>query len=391
MRRNLFGGSAFIALVTALGVGSVLLERAAAVQTVGVEAPVFEVDPLWPKPLPNHWVMGWVVGVAVDSRDHIWVVHQPNKLEPAELWGATGLSSCCFGAPPILEFDQAGKLLGHWGGPGQGYDWMDSSHGITADAKGNIWLGGNGQADAQVLKFTQAGKFMLQIGRPGASKGSNDTNNVNKATKVAVDPETNEVFVADGYSNKRVVVFDADTGKYKRHWGAYGNRPDDTDPGLYNPDAPPAKQFRSPVHCVALSNDGFVYVCDRRNNRVQVFRKNGTFVKEAFFAKRTQGDGAVNDIAFSRDPDQKYIYMADGSNHVVYIVQRETLEVLATFGDGGRQPGQFYAVHSIATDSSGNVFTAETRRGQRVQKFLFKGTRPVGKKDQGVLWPDRTS
>ena len=315
MKRNLLVAAAFLTLMAVLGVGSVMLERRAGVQAAGVQAPMFEVDPMWPKPLPNHWVMGWTVGVGVDREDHVWVVHQANKLEPPELWGADKSSSCCFAAPPVLEFDQAGNLIGHWGGPGPGYDWMDSNHGITVDYKGNVWIGGNGQGESQVLKFTQSGKFLLQLGHPNQSKGSNDVENLNKATKVIVDPATNEAYVSDGYSNKRVIVFDAETGKYKRHWGAYGHKPDDTNLGKYDPDAPPAQQFRNPVHGLEISNDGFVYVCDRVNDRLQVFRKDGTFVKEAFFAKRTLGDGSVFDVAFSKDPEQKYIYIADGSNN----------------------------------------------------------------------------
>jgi DNA-binding beta-propeller fold protein YncE len=388
MRRMAIVAGAFAALLVALGTGAALLDSKTAAASE-VQAPRFEVDPLWPKPLPNHWIMGWTVGVGVDAQDHVWVVHQANKLEPSEIWGAARppLSACCSPAPPVLEFDPAGNLVGHWGGPGQGYDWLDSNHGVTIDYKGNVWVAGNGQTEHHVLKFTRAGKFLLQIGRPGQSKGSNDVENLNKATKVVIDQTADEAFISDGYGNKRMVVYDAETGKYKRHWGAYGNKPDDANPGPYNPDAPPAKQFRNPVHCVSISNDGLVYVCDRANDRIQVFRKDGTFVKEAFIEKRTLGDGSVFDIAFSRDPQQKYMYVADGSNDKIHVLQRDTLEVLTTFGDGGRQPGQFYAVHSIASDSKGNIFTAETRRGQRVQRFVYKGLGPVTKRDQGVVWP----
>ena len=184
-----------------------------------------------------------------------------------------------------------------------------------------------------------------------------------------------------------MIVFDADTGKYKRHWGAYGHKPDDTNPGPYNPDAPPAQQFRNPVHCAQLANDGLLYVCDRTADRIQVFKTDGTFVKETFVAKETLGDGSVFDIAFSKDPQQKYLYLADGSNMKIHIFERDTMQELTTFGDGGRQPGEFYAVHSIDTDSKGNLFTTETYRGQRVQKFRYKGLAAVTKKDQGVVWP----
>jgi DNA-binding beta-propeller fold protein YncE len=238
-----------------------------------------------------------------------------------------------------------------------------------------------------LLKFTQTGRFLMQIGKPNASKGSNDTDNLRLPAKSLVDPKTNELYVADGYGNRRVIVYDADTGKYKRHWGAYGNKPDDTDLGPYKPSDPPAKQFRTPVHGVALSNDGLLYVCDRTNDRIQVFKTDGTYINETFIARETLGDGSTFDVALSRDPQQKYLYVADGSNMKIHVLQRDTLEVLTTFGDGGRQPGAFYAVHSIATDSKGNIYTTETYRGQRVQKFLYRGNAPVTKKDQGVVWP----
>jgi len=390
MKRNLLIGSTFLALLAALRIGATVLEnRVAAQGRGGVQAPMFQVDPLWPKPLPNHWVIGSTIGVSVDARDHVWIVHRPDTLQPKEVSASANppAASCCSPAPPVLEFDAEGNLIGHWGGPGTGYEWPQSNHGITADYKGNVWIGGNGRTDAQILKFTAGGKFLLQIGHQGKSGGSNDVENLKGAAKIFVDPATNEAYVADGYGNKRVIVFDADTGRYKRHWGAYGNKPDDTDLGRYNPDAPPARQFRSPVHCAELSKDGLLYVCDRPNDRLQVFKKDGTFVKEVFVAKTTLADGSVWDIAFSKDPQQKYIYLADGSNEKVYIILRETLEILTSFGDGGRQPGQFYAVHSIASDSKGNIYTTETYEGKRVQKFVYRGLGPVTKQDQGTPWP----
>jgi DNA-binding beta-propeller fold protein YncE len=396
----------------ALGFGSAVLQKRAAVEAAAVQAPMFEVDPMWPKPLPNHWLLGSAIGVSVDAQDHIWIIHRQGSLERMENYAASNppASECCSAAPPVLEFDEQGNLLAHWGGPGEGYDWPLSNHGITVDYKGNVWIGGNGRGapapggpalptaevqvapnagfhDNMILKFTQDGKFLMQIGKPSQSKGSNDVANLKGPAKMFVDKATNELFVADGYGNRRVIVFDADTGKYKRHWGAYGQKPDDTDLGPYNPDAPVAQQFRNPVHCAELSNDLLLYTCDRANDRIQVFKPDGTFVKEMIIAKRTLGDGSVWDLAFSKDPQQKYIYLADGSNEKVYILLRDTLEILTSFGDGGRQPGQFYAVHSIATDSKGNIFTTETYRGQRVQKFIYKGMGPVMKKDQGVLWP----
>jgi hypothetical protein len=405
-RKHLIAVSAAALIVTGV------LQWRSSAEAAAVQAPRFEVDPLWPKPLPNHWVIGAVIGVAVDGKDNVWIIHRESSLEPKEQYATMNppAAECCAAAPPVLQFNQAGDLIGSWGGPGPGYQWPASNHGIDVDYKGNVWIGGNGRGrqaaplpsdesrmagagsvhDSMLLKFTQTGKFLMQVGRPNAGKGSNDTEALRLPAKSLVDPKTNELYVADGYGNRRVIVFDADTGKYKRHWGAYGNKPDDTDPGPYKPSDPPAKQFRTPVHAVALSNDGILYACDRTNDRIQAFKTDGTFVKEAFIARNTLGDGSTFDVALSRDPQQKYLYVADGSNMKVHVLQRDTLEVLTTFGDGGRQPGAFYAVHSIATDSKGNIYTTETYRGQRVQKFLFRGVGPVTKKDQGVVWPKRS-
>jgi DNA-binding beta-propeller fold protein YncE len=409
MRRSFGGGVALSALLAALWALSLPLSKRHIAEAAGVLAPRFEVDPLWPKPLPNHWVVGNVIGVSVDSHDRIWILHRPGSLERMETYAAENppAAECCLAAPPVLEFNEDGDLIGHWGGPGEGYDWPASNHGITVDYKGNVWIGGNGRTrqpaaggpappatgavnDCMLLKFTQEGKFLMQIGKPGRSQGSNDTENLQMPAKTLVDPKTNELYVADGYGNRRVIVFDADTGAYKRHWGAYGHRPEDALLPPYHPSDPPAQQFRNPVHCVALADDGLLYVCDRVNDRIQVFKTDGTFVKEAFIAKNTLGDGSVFDIAFSKDPQQKYLYVADGSNMKIHVLERDTLEILTSFGDGGRQPGEFYAVHSIATDSKGNLFTTETYRGQRVQKFRFRGLATVTKKDQGVVWPKAT-
>ena len=382
--------ASFAAALLALGLLERGLERtAAAAQRPGVVAPRFEVDPLWPKPLPNHWVVGQAIGLSIDAQDHVWIVHRDNLLGANEAAASQDppTASCCAKAPPVLEFDPAGNLVGHWGGPGEGYDWPASNHGITIDHKGNVWIGANEGSDAHVLKFTKAGKFLVQFGKPGQSKGSNDTENFGRPAKIFVDANANEAYIADGYGNKRVAVIDADSGVFKRYWGAYGHKPDDTSLGNYNPAAPPAQQFRSPVHCAELSNDGLLYVCDRPNDRIQIFRPDGTFVKEVFVAKTTLGDGSVWDIAFSKDPQQKYIYLADGKNEKIYVMLRETMEILTSFGDGGRQPGQFFAVHSIAVDSKGNIYTTETYEGRRLQKFVYKGLAPVTKMDQGTVWP----
>jgi DNA-binding beta-propeller fold protein YncE len=389
--RSVAVGVAFIALLTALGVAQAVLGRAAAAADADmVQAPRFEVDPLWPKPLPNHWRIGMTIGVSVDAQDHVWIIHRPDTLAPKEEYATTNPPGavCCTPAPPILEFDRAGNLIGHWGGPGQGYEWPASNHGITVDYKGYVWIGGNGRGDAQVLKFTEDGKFIMQIGHHGQGTGSLDQANLGGPAKLFVDPATDELYVADGYRNKRVIVFDANTGSFKRLWGAYGHKPDDTNPGRYDPDAPLDQQFRNPVHCAQLSHDDLLYVCDRPNDRIQVFKKDGTFVKEQRIAPRTLGDGSVWDIAFSKDPDQKYIYLADGANEKIYVIDRQSLQIVTQFGDGGRQPGEFYAVHSIATDSKGNIYTTETYEGKRLQKFVFKGIASVPR-DQGVVWPQR--
>ena len=395
MKRNVAIGTGVLALLVALGLAQGVLQRTAAAQAKGtVQAPRFEVDPMWPKPLPNHWVYGNVIGVGVDTKDHIYIIHRgAGSLEPKEIYATTNppSSECCVPAPPVVEFDADGNFVRAWGGPGQGYEWPESNHGITPDSKGNLFIGGNGGNDGHILKFTQDGKFVKQFGFSYASAGSNDMFAFNKVAKVSLDEKVNEAYVSDGYGNHRVAVIDMDSGKIKRYWGAYGNKPDDTPLGNYNPEAPLAQQFRTPVHCAEPSNDGFVYVCDRPNDRIQVFTKDGKFVKETQVLKTTRGDGSVWDIAFSKDAAQKYFYLADGANEKIHVFDRLSLTELTSFGDGGRQPGQFYAVHSIATDSKGNVYTTETYRGQRLQKFVYKGLAPVTKPNQGTVWPTKTT
>jgi DNA-binding beta-propeller fold protein YncE len=390
MKRTTLTTAAFLGGLALLVTAERLVGRVSDAEQASamVEAPRFEVDPMFPKPLPNGWLMGTAIGIAVDAQDHIWIVHRPDTLTAAEVGADENppTAKCCKRAPPVLQFDQEGNLLKAWGGPGEGYSWPESNHGMFVDHKGIVWIGGNGTNDAHVLKFTQDGKFIAQFGNAGKTAGSNDTQNFGRVAKIFVDPKANEAYLADGYLNKRVAVIDADSGAFKRYWGAYGNKPDDTNLGPFDPDAPPVQQFRTPVHCSDLSVDGLLYVCDRPNNRLQVFTADGKFVKEQVIAKRTLGDGAVWDVAFSRDPEQRYLYVADGKNERVYILRRDTLEILSSFGDGGRQPGQFFAVHSIVTDSMGNLFTTETYEGRRLQKFVFKGVTQVPR-DQGVVWP----
>jgi DNA-binding beta-propeller fold protein YncE len=334
-----------------------------------VMAPRFVVDPAWPKPLPNRWILGQVSGVAVDRRDHVWIVQRPRSLTDDERGAALDppRSLCCRPAPPVMEFDAEGHLLQAWGGPGPGYDWPASEHGIFVDHQDHVWLAGNGEKDHQVLKFTRAGAFVLQIGKPGASGGDGDTRNLRRPADVRVDPTTGELYVADGYGNHRVIVFEAATGAYRRHWGANGRPPGQ--PGI--------KPFANPVHCVRIARDGLVYVCDRRNNRVQVFRRDGTFVREIALAPETRGNGAVWDLDLSADRDQAYLYAADGENNHVWLLQRDSGRVLARLGRSGRYAGQFHWVHNLAVDSRGHLYTGEVDSGKRVQKFVNQGRAPV--------------
>jgi len=390
--------------IALLGIGQAGLDAAARVHMV--QAPSFEVDPLWPKPLPNHWILGNVIGVGVDAKDHVFIVHRNDTFDRQTEIGAVAnpkISDCCVPAPPVLEFDADGNLVKAWGGPAPGHDWPESNHGISVDNKNNVWIGGNGlcpppgtpqcpagTVDSFILKFTHDGQFLMEIGVPHQTVNSNSTTSFGRVAKISFDVKANEAFLADGYGNHRVAVIDMNTGAIKRFWGAYGKKPDDSDSSKYDPAGPVPKQFNT-VSCAMLANDELVYVCDQRNDRIQVFKKDGSFVKEKAILPKTLGSGSVWDIAFSRDPQQKYLYVADGMNMQVHIVDRQTLDVLTSFGDGGRQPGQFYAVHSVATDSKGNLYTTETYEGKRVQKFNFKGIGPVPKANQGVLWPIRAS
>jgi DNA-binding beta-propeller fold protein YncE len=430
MKRAVCIGASVVALLAAAGIGPSRLAKTLAAQGRGAaQAPTLDVDLLWPKPFPvaKHWILGSVTGVAVDGQDRVWVVHrgvdslQTNEKGPAlEPWA----SMCCFAAPQVLAFDAAGTLVANWEPKsGSGYDWPVNPSGIAVDDKGNVWIGsglptpslapagrgargapaagargaaapgadaarggaaapaaGRGAApaappapaDAQVLKFSRDGKFLLQIGKAGKTEGSDSPTGFNRPGALAVDSAANELYVADGFGNHRIAVFDANTGAFKRSWGAYGEKPTDTDPGPYDPNAAPSKQFHT-LSCVKIAKDGMVYVCDRQNDRVQVFAKDGKFVKEAFVSKTTTGDGSVWDVAFSSDPQQRILYVADGHDKKVWMLDRSSLETIGSFGDGGRNPGRFYGVGSVAVDSKGNVYTGETYEGKRVQKFVNKG------------------
>jgi DNA-binding beta-propeller fold protein YncE len=329
-------------------------------------APAFQVDPFWPKPLPDPWILGSVTGVAVDAKDHVWVVHRgldslTARTEAGMATDAKTSETCCAPAPSVLEFDPSGSLAGRWGGPGNGYDWPQSPGAIRVDAGGHVWIAGTGAAalggrgvkpaqtppgDAHVLKFSRTGEFLLQIGKAGEAGDAASQTRLNRPASVDVDG--GEVYIADAGSN-RIVVFDAAKGEYKRHWSQPG------------------------ATCVRVARDGMVYACDRQNSRIQVTRRDGTAEKAAVVGKGTGGEGAVWDLAFSTDPAQRYLYVADGVNQKVWILERASLTAVGHVGAGGRWPGHFFGVGSVALDSKGHLYTGETYEGKRVQKFVPQG------------------
>ena len=358
-------------------------------------APRFEVDASWPKTLPNNWVIGQTGGIAVDSRDHVWVLQRPRSIAERYL-GPTltpPRSTCCFAAPSVLEFDRSGNLVQAWGGPSDpgflesrctpamGCEWPETEHGIFVDHNGFVYVGGNGGPDHQVIKFTRNGDFVMQIGKAGMRGPShpvafapNGTPLLGRPAEMDLDREANELYIADGYQNRRIIVVDATTGMYKRHWGAYGNVPSDAAIPPYDPAAPLPQQFRTPVHCVAVAADGLVYVCDRVSNRIQVFRTNGTFVKEFRTEVSTRGNGSAYNAGLSPDRAQSFLFNADGENQHIWVFMRQTGQVLSKVGRGGRQAGEFTAVHSLAVDSKGNIYTGEVDAGMRLQKHTNLGT-----------------
>jgi DNA-binding beta-propeller fold protein YncE len=343
----------------------------------GAQVPTFRVDPSWPA-IPNNWQLGQVASVSVDAQDHVWVLQRPGTLEPNEKARA---------APPLLEFDSEGRFVQAWGGPGQGYDWPSSEHGVYVDSKGFVWIGGNGEKDHQILKFTRAGAFVMQIGRAGQSKGNADTANLNQPADAFVHAETNELVVADGYGNRRVIVFDADTGRFKRMWGAFGNVPSDAPPNPALPDADErgAPQFVQPVHAARVSRDGLVYVSDRGGKRVQVFTLAGQYVSQVFIGRECRapecGNGTTAaSTAFSADPSQQFLYVGNRSQARVMVLERQTLEILNAFGRWGSAPGEFGTLHHMAADSKGNLYVTEVTplrpENRRIQKFTFTGMSP---------------
>ncbi len=356
------------------------------------ETPSFQVDPSWPS-IPNDWIFGITSGLAIDAEENIWVLQRPRTVAPEDADRA---------APPVMVFDTDGNYLKSWGGPDEGYEWPATEHGIFVDHEQNVWISGSGQGDDQILKFTNDGDFLMQIGSAGQSRGNTDTENVNRAADLYVHASTNELFVADGYGNRRVIVFDAANGEFKRMWGAFGNAPSDpTEDEVVNESNP---EHFSLVHGVKVSNDGLVYVADRRGMRLQVFTVDGRF-QEQILVGRTEPDPAVltarademahgqpvadlitnvssarqsvSQTAFSSDPEQRYLFMADRSNQEVVVLERESLTRLSAFGQTGDRPGEFYILHDMVSDAAGNLYTAEVNVGARAQKFNYVGTTTV--------------
>lgn len=389
-------------LIVAATVTVVWSSRAAAQSrpVTGKDVPTFKVDAAWPK-VPKQWVLGLVSGVGVDSKDHVWILHRPRTVNPEDKAKA---------APPVLEFDAAGNFIQAWGGPGPGYEWPDTEHGIAFDNKDNAWIAGSARTDGQLLKFTRDGKFLLQIGHSGQATGNTDKANVRGAADITYYAKTNEIFVADGYNNRRIIVFDADSGAFKRMWGAFGNVATDPPPppagsrgnGLPPPDAstdgPGADQFNL-VHSARISNDGLLYVADRANKRVQIFTPEGKYVNQVFISRmkpapstdaRTEFaqpvakllDGLANAgmtasrTAFSPDKEQRFLYVVDRIRQQIAILDRKSLQAVGYVGDGiGSAPGAFYILHDVAADSKGNLYTAEVNNdgNRRAQKFTFTG------------------
>jgi DNA-binding beta-propeller fold protein YncE len=334
------------------------------------------VDPTWPRELPNNWILGAVTGVFVDARDHVWVTHLPETLTEEETSAVQKppIATCCAPAPAVIELDAKGAVVQGWGDPSQDISiYPRNPHGVFVDHNDFVWIGT--YMHHRVMKFTRDGKLVLTIGAYDKTNGSGDPTLLGGPAGIWVDPKTNEAFIADGYRNRRVVVFDGASGKYLRHWGAYGEPPDDSSkPAERTPDSPPPKQF-STVHGLTGSRDGLIYVADRRGNRIQVFEQRGTFVREQIIAPRTLASGSAFVIVLSPDPQQQWLYLADGTNHKIWILRRSDLEVVGEFGRGGRQVGQMLRPHGMSVDSKGDLYVGEASTGRRVQKFaLLPGT-----------------
>lgn len=357
-----------------------------AAEPAAVKVPEYALDLSWPKlPLPNKWALGLINGIHVDAKNHLWMFHSPESVPKYALGAAQNppTGKCCVAAPAIIEFDEAGNVLRAWGGPDEakGYDWPSSGHGVFVDYKGNVWIGGSqtrvgadgSQPDGMYLKFSADGKFLLQIGGRGASKGSLDPGQLSGAAAVDVDPETNEAYIADGYGNHRVLVVDADTGAFKRQWGAYGKPPTDEKLPRYDGGSTLPKQFNL-VHCIRIAKDGLVYVCDRLNNRLQVFHKDGTFVTEYVYEPQTKGSGSVGNVSLWPDAKQTFMVLNDPGNFETVLLRRADGKVLSRFGHFGTWAGEYHRNHQMEFDLKGNIYTSEDNRVQRLK--IVNGVTP---------------
>ncbi len=376
LHRTCTGGAlaVFIALVSGCGpdvAGGDEGDTGSAVNVDGV--PSFQVDPDWPLPLPDNWIMSSGIGLYVDADDHVWVSHRPEIL-PEELLGAAQdppTDECCIPAPVVMRFNPAGEVVHAWGHHDVADQWPGVLHGFFVDDEGHLWISARDQH--QIMKFDTDGEVLLTIGHYNETGGSDDPERLGRPSDMVIPPGTNELFVVDGYTNRRVIVFDAGTGEYLRHWGAYGEPPDDDyEFGPRGADDPPARQFAT-VHGITASHDGLIYVADRSNSRIQVFEQDGTFVQERVIRP---GTGAAFDVAVSHDPGQEFLYVADGEDHRIWILRRSDLEVLGQFGSEGAEPGQFGRPHNLEVDSQGNLYVAEAAPGARAQRFNFQGVVP---------------
>jgi hypothetical protein len=341
--------------------------------------PNYVVDPSWPKQLPNNWLIGQVAGLAVDRNDHIWVLQRPRSLTADEAGLAQNppRSACCLPAPSVLEFDKAGNVVQAWGGPGYVPDWPATEHGLWVDRQGFVWVAGNGGGDRMLLKFTKNGVLVGQIGHAGdtSPRNNQDTTKLGQVASMWVDDAAHEVYIADGYLNNRIIVYDSDTLQFKRGWGAYGkplSAISNTPPPAYVPGGPLATDFRNPMHYVGLTKDGLVYASDRVSDRIQVFNKQGVFIQEFFVRPETRGNGSTWQAIGSADDKQAYLLVPDGENNVVWILNRANGSVVSTFGHSGRNAGQFHWVHVGALDSNGTFYLGEVDTGKRLQKFVLK-------------------
>lgn len=365
--------------VPALLIGLICVSCALAAERA---APGYEVDPFWPQGLPNKWVLGQIRGLATDSTGHIWVLNDGVPSDNRAAARNPPEAECCVPAPSVVEFDPAGNVVSAWGKPGLVPGWPIAPRGIHVDRKGNIWIGGvaspwNAEPaspmpnekqpwDRQILKFSREGKLLLQIGEPSnAPLDNSDKARLGPSGALYVDDAANEVYVADGFAKRRVVVFDSNTGAFKRGWGAYGialERVDNAEPSPFpvtrDPSVPPSKQFRG-LTDIEISNDGKVYVADQMNSRIQEFTRRGKFIKEFQVAPHVLGFEATWSLALSSDPQQRHLFVTDGESGVIRILDRDSGTELGKLGHKGRYAGQFSNLGWVALDSKGILYTGE--------------------------------